>query len=421
MATLRSLRNELFKYRRRKRGAVDGSIPGLPSERFHKSRRYVSGMPYIPRQGGSHHDLYNWGQPSQYHPNIHAPAAQSDEYVTDPDWDSHHVPHSHEPHLFRPFPELEPGEPAFDYEKAKATSEFFLKAMEVQYQPFEEGQEVPSLADIWMEHFADDQQDMPGMDIPEPAMPTELAELTGEDLTRRFINITGALSHLQTVLPEDHPDIVALRGAFHDMLEDPEAMSKLESMVGDIPSSNLGDGDPYENDTVEEAAYATEQSLGMPEDAFEQPVFAQAEHQGLDNGLGIEPITEADPFEQEAQFMDESTLEQIVEQEDAFGPAPVETMDYGMPPQELSMPESDPMAELQGYDAMSPADQINQAIDQAMEQPGFPEPEPDPWQMQYDPFSTAQQMFDEQMQHMANPFMMPGMGPMGPMSGPAPM
>ena len=129
---------------------------------------------------------------------------------------------------------------------------------------------------------------------------------------------------------------------------------------------------------------------------------------------------EADPFPQEAQFKEEPSLEQIVEHEDAFGPAPTEMMDYRMVPQELSMAGPDSMAELRGYDAMAPAGQINQAIDQVMEQPGSSEQEADPWQMQTDPFTAAQQMFDEQMQFMANPFMMPGMMPMGPMPGPAP-
>ena len=414
MATLRSLRNELSKYRRRKRGALDGSVSGLPYERFHKSRRYVSGMPYIPRQGGSHHDLYNWGLPGEYHSNIHAPAAQSDEYVTDPDWQSHHIPHSHQPHLFRPFPELEPEEPEFDYDQARATSEFFLKAMEAHYQPLEEGQEVPSMADIWMEHFATEAET--GIDVVEPEIP---AEPTAHELADRFMNITGAISHLQTVFPEDHPDLTRLRGALHDLLEDEGAMSKLESLVGELPPSNLGQGDPYARDTVEQAGYAAEQAMDMIPEPHGQPVFESAGYPGMDDGMGVDAFVEADPLEQDAPFMEASSLEQVIEQPDGFGPAPM--MDYAGSPQQMHTATTDPTVDLQGYDAMSPADQINQAIDQVMEQPDFPEPQPDPWQMQQDPFAAAQQIFDEQMQHMANPFTMPGFGPMGPMPGPAPM
>ena len=154
MAIPRSLGNELFRYRRRKRRPLDGSVPGLPQERFHRSRRYVSGTPCVPRLRGSHHDLYNWGLPSDYHPNVHAPAVQLDEYFNDPDWESHHIPHSHQDKLLRPYPELEPVERPFDYEHAQAMNEFFLKAMDVQYQHLQEGQEVPSFADIWEGHTA---------------------------------------------------------------------------------------------------------------------------------------------------------------------------------------------------------------------------------------------------------------------------
>ena len=74
------------------------------------------------------------------------------------------------------------------------------------------------------------------------------------------------------------------------------------------------------------------------------------------------------------------------------------------------MPEADHLG------LMTPEDEINQAMSMAAGQPEI-EQEPDPFQIQYDPFATAQQMFDEQMQYMDNPFMMPGMGQM---QGPAP-
>ncbi|MFC1635794.1 hypothetical protein ACFL5Z_13225, partial [Planctomycetota bacterium] len=146
------------------------------------------------------------------------------------------------------------------YERSKAKSDFFLKVMEAMYRPFEEGQEIPSLTDIWREHFGGDQLDMADLYLPNSEMPTEAAaELTPEDLMRRFIDISGALGHLQTVFPEDHPDIVNLRGALHDILDDPEAMSKLESLAGELGPSKLGTGDPYANDTFEEAERLFEQ------------------------------------------------------------------------------------------------------------------------------------------------------------------
>jgi len=41
----------------------------------------------------------------------------------------------------------EPGEQPITYEQSKTMSDFFLKAMEVQYQPAEDTQEMSSLAD----------------------------------------------------------------------------------------------------------------------------------------------------------------------------------------------------------------------------------------------------------------------------------
>ena len=213
MAIPRSLGNELFRYRRRKRRPLDGSVPGLPQERFHRSRRYVSGMPYIPRPRGSHHDLYNWGLPSEYHPNVHAPAVQIDEYFNDPDWESHDIQHSHQDKLLRPCPELEPVERPFDYEHARAMDEFFLNALDVQYQHFEEGREVPSLADIWEGHTADSLRVNldSGIDNDSPADALPADEIPSEPMGLPDVEeMTDALAQLRQVLPEDHPDILPL-------------------------------------------------------------------------------------------------------------------------------------------------------------------------------------------------------------------
>ena len=122
-----------------------------------------------------------------------------------------------------------------------------------------------------------------------------------------------------------------------------------------------------------------------------------------------------------------SEIEQLVEQEDPFGAAPPALMEQGMMPDTMEPDISAPsMDQAAGFEAMTPEDEINQAMD-AVIGPAGPqemEPEPDPFQVQHEPFATAQQIFEEQMQYMHNPFMMPGMGPMGPMGpmpGPAPM
>jgi len=159
MAIPHSLGGELFRYRRRKRASLDGSVPGLPQEHFHKSRRPVSGTPYVPKQRGYHHDLYNWGLPGEYHPNVNAPSVQMDEY--DPEWESHRIAHQHEERLFGPLREPELGEAPFDYEHSKVMTDLFLKAMDLQYQPLEDGQEVPSLADLWQAHLSGDVNPLP--------------------------------------------------------------------------------------------------------------------------------------------------------------------------------------------------------------------------------------------------------------------
>jgi len=412
------MRDELFKYRKRKKSSIDGSMPGVPYASYRRSRRYVSGLPYGPRGPAHRHDPYNWGVPREYHPDLNSPAAQSEEYWPNENWESHTVSHSTDPKLFRPFPDLPPAEENITYEKSKATGEFFLKLMEAMYRPFKEGQEIPSLTDIWREHFSDDEIDMADLYLPNSEMPTEAAEeeLTPEDLMRRLIDISGALGHLQTVFPEDHPDIVNLRGALHDILDDPEAMSKLESLAGELGPSKLGSGDPYANDTFEEAERLFEQQTRSIENAFDEPAFESA-------GLAAPDIFEEqsemmfEHFPEEA-FPDADSLEQIVEREGPFrAPGPT-FMEQEMMPDDIGMPGA--MPEPTGYDAGLIADEINQVIDEVSQQP-LKEEELDPLNPQFDPYMMGQ--FD-QMQYMVDPFAMPDMygpmgpGPMGPMPGP---
>jgi len=425
MSMLRPMRDELFKYGKRKRRSIDGTMPGVPYASYRKSRRYVSGLPYMQKGPSHHHDLYNCGIPREYHPNLNAPAAQSEEYLPNENWDSHMISHSTDPKLFRPFPDLPPAEENITYEKSKTKSDFFLKVMEVMYRPFEEGQEIPSLADIWREHFGADEHDMSDLYMPNSEMTIEtVAESTPDDVARNFIDIAGALGHLQTVFPEDHPDIMNLRTALHDILDDPEAMSKLESIVGDVRPSKLGTGDPYAIDTFEEAEQLFEQQMQSIESAFDEPMFEPAEPYAADM-FDEQPEMMFEQLPEEA-FPEAEGLEQIVEQEHVFGaPAPA-FMEQNLMPDEMMADMGMPgaMPESTGYDAGSIADEINQAINEVCQQP-LQEEEPDPFQPLYDPYMMGQNVFD-QMQYMANPFAMPdpygpmGLGPMGPMPGPIP-
>ena len=422
VSMLRPLRDELFKYRKRKKRSINGSMPGVPYSSYRRSRRYVSGLSYVPRGPNHHHNLYNWGVPRKYRPNLNAPAVQSEEYWPNENWESHMIPHSTEPKLFRPFPELPPAEENITYEKSKAKSDFFFKVMEAMYRPFEEGQEIPSLSDIWREHFRGDEPDMADLYTPNAEMGIETAaELTPEDKVRKFVNVISALGHLQTVFPEDHPDIVNLRGAFRDLWDDPETMSKLESIAGEVGPSKLGTGDPYAIDQFEEAEQLFDQQMQSVESAFDEPMLGPAEP-------GAPEMFDEQSemmFEQlpEESFPETENLERIVEQEGPFGtPA---FMEQDLMPDEMmaDMSMADAMPEPTSYDAGSIADEINQAIDEVSQQPMPEDMGPDPFQPQFDPYMMGQNMFD-QMQYMANPFAMPdpygpmGLGPMGPMPGP---
>ena len=242
------------------------------------------------REQGYSRELYSWRTPREYHPSFNAPAVQSVEYSADTDWESHDIPHSDNSRVFPAFADTEPEEQSISYEQSKTMSEFFLKAMEVQYHPFEDGQEVPSLADIWHEHLVETaglnhEQSTELSDMTDSAKEVEsTTDIRSMHSIPDLEGLTGALVQLREVFAEHHPDIARLSTAVR--------------VLGAIPES-------------------ARHAAGM--------------------------IT----------------------------------------------------------------DEINQAIDQVTERVAQ-EREPDPSQMQYDPYRMAQSTFDQQMQYMANPLMMPG-------------
>jgi len=140
---------------------------------------------------------------------------------------------------------------------------------------------------------------------------------------------------------------------------------------------------------------------------------------GLDEGPDMAPDGHADLEAMlgtpEAAFAEPGGVEQVIEQEGPLGAPPAEIMEQDMMPDAMGPDMGIPgaMPEAGSFAGMTPEDEINQAMDAVAGQPGPQEmePEPDPFQMQYDPFATAQQVFDRQMQYMDNPFMMPGPAP----------
>ena len=397
---LHPMREELFKYRKRKKVSLDGSVPGVPYTHFRRSRRHVSGMPHIPGRPGYSNGLYMSGSPREYRPSLNAPSAQSEDYLMDENWDWHNTSNPTDSKLFRPFPELPAAEEVLTHEKSKSASEFFLKVMEVMYQPFEEGQEIPTLADIWQKHCSVETEGMPDT---ETAIET-MQELTPDDVAHKFMDLLDAHSHLQKVFSQEHADVRNLRAAISNIINDPDAMSKLESLTGDITPSKLGTGNPYELDFLEDT-----------EQIFEQPIHMAEEQLGLPEMVFEEAMSDA-------SFSEEQTLEEIVQHGDPFEVSVPGFMEDDIMPNEIASGMEMPtiMPEMPGYDVFMVEDEINQAIDQAIEPPMPYESEPDPFDPQYDPFRVPEyMMMDPQMQYMMQ-YMMPGTMPCGPM-GPGPM
>lgn len=407
MSMLRPMRDELFKYRRRKRRSIDGSVAGVRCNSYRRSRRHVSGLPYVPRGPRHHHDLYNWDNLSEYHPNLNAPAVQAGEYESYEEQGFQQIPNN-DPHLFRRLPDnIERIEdPIPTYEDTVIVSDFFFKDMELMYQAQRKEQGMPNLNEISQGHL-DGNSDMESdfsLEIPNTHELPSLEE------------VTDVLDQLREVLPKDHPDIVRLETAAQ-VLDYQESMPQPENIEGNLETSGLGlYSTPQEFDPFQEAEQIFSQQMQSLENTFEEPTFEPVE-------MHAPEIFEGQPemvFEQQPNeaFMGADSIEQIVEQEHFYETPPPEYMEQEMMPvemeSEMSMPSAVP--ELTAFDIDPAIDEINQAIDEALTMPQ--EMESDPFQPQYDPYMMNQNMFDE-MQYMADPFAMPGpCGPMGPMPGP---
>jgi len=400
-----AMRNPQGNGRRSKQRGLDGSVPVLPYVHYRRPTTPSLGSPR-PRAGGYHQDLYGWGMPREYHPNWNAPAVQIDEYVTDPDWESHQVPHPRQEKLLRPFPQREPAEPAFQYEQARELDTFFLKVMEMQYDPHREGGVMPSMADLFMEHFGGLQTGFEEIgDAHGPGDP----DLPPQDSTAMGLpqaeDIADALTQLRQVFPEDHPDIVRLEAAMQ-MLTYPTGGLDMPIEGGAGMGVGTG-GNTYGHSVTEQGdavcgrhEAAIEQPFGLP-----SPGFGGVDEmcESADMGPGLEAMLN-ESMPQQTQL---GGLEQFIEQEGPFEDLPAETMDQEILPDAGG---ADPMADMAAYDETLVMDEIGLAVDQVMEQtpPQEMGSQYEP-QMEQDPFAMAQDIFNQQMQFMANPLMMPGM------------
>ena len=314
----RALSSELFKYRKRKGLSPDGSSPAGLHEGLPSSRHYAGGTSQ-PGQPGYHHDIYMLGTPRAYHPSLHAPAVQETEYEP------------YEPtETFFPRPQMHPhrdlGHDAQEMPGGITVpmddltlTEQFLMAMGFRNATPNGGLEAGSCDDAGLDP-------MGGKLASHPSLP-ELAK---------------ALMQLSQVLPQDHPDLINLRAAFHECFEGRDACP----------------------DRVEAAVEAGP--------AQETPVAWGPEDAGM-----------------MTQGMFDQAMDEVAQ-----------------------MPPAEGMLADQGFAAMDDADPFQQGHPQdleAMVQEAM---------QAQDPWEAQQQLYDEQMEQMLNPFMMPGM--FGPGFGPGP-
>ena len=286
----RVLNAELYKYRKRKKISLDGSLPGVPYTNFRRSRRYVSGMPYSPGPASyHHHNTYMGSLPQAYNPSLNAPAIQQTEY--------------------------EPYEP-FDL------PHITMPSFQPRHMPRNTGQEIPPPGRM---SVLDDDMDLIGRlrmaqgESPPPRENIEAPFLNGAALSLSdpatddsvdtfpsFSEVADALEQLSRVLPPDHQDLVNLRMVAQGCLDLMNAWSQ-------------GVSDPYAANYHETADPAAAPIADLDYDgAMTQEMFSQAMEQVTEEQ--IVPGTEAQPVDpcaaMYAEYYQElqPNLEEIVQQ-----------------------------------------------------------------------------------------------------------
>ena len=281
----RALNAELFKYRKRKRISLDGTIAGQTAG------RYIRGLHHVTPTGSRSH-----GISSAQHRSIYdAPAFY--EY---------------------PEPDYEPSEPRFDQRSTPTPPLRIESPLQPPFHKiqYEDSLLTPELAEQAFEQAA--QEALPDEPIPLESQTASLQGLEnvvpgeGVDSLPGFAEIADAIVQLEEVLPADHPDLVNLRQAAHEWLEHPELWPKPEDFGVDPGPSKLGTGNPYERAPYEEAGEAFE-----PEDISQmnQEMFDQVMGQVVEPQMAPEPMAEAlDPMQDAYEQQFEQGLEAIVQE-----------------------------------------------------------------------------------------------------------
>jgi hypothetical protein len=394
-------------------------------------------MPRTPGPADHHHGSYTANSPRDYRPSFNAPSVNWTKYDL---YESPQVSFAHTPpirtdpsrHFIASSPELF-GMLSIPKEDL-ALEELWLMAMGVRPRP-QEGPIVMS---------ADEFAFVNGEVRTNLNLRDNLKVRPLPDIS----DITDALSQLEKVLPKDHPDIINLINAADKLTNGQFSADRQTSQMPE-PLSAAENPDVF--DPYEEAEQFFNQQMQILEKSFELPMLESdavpqiALHDGTALGTGtfelekpavnhdLEGIVQADeqlllqaertiPVGEPAFQLDtvpqempnESTLEQIIENEATFEPPQQFIAEDMMPVADMPGPQApEPMVQDFNYGTATVIDEINQAIDQLKED----DMQQNPFQQLYDPLMAQQYMFDPMMQYMQD-YMMPGpmpFGPMGPM------
>jgi len=383
MAIFGTLRNEFFRHRKSKGTSIDGSVPGVPYNRFRRTTTSPSGSGHRAGQAGHHHDLYMHGMPEEYRPNINAPSVDWDDYETYEPIDIQHASHR-STERFPHSSDIGNAQQDFDLmpKDDLTLTEQLIHAMgmrdEVEGIPFDQQPRVNIRGqDINMPVKANED-----LDIDELILHQAEATIDDENLDHYpdIGEIADALSQLSKVFPPEHEDLVNLRSAMRELLGFPELCPEIKDSADDSGLSQFGTGALFEHDPFEEARQIFEQQMQvlMPGEADTNPDFTGEQH--------LEEFVE---HELQDNLLPEDAMPGMIENESIDGT--------------VMMPENEGMA----------LNEINQAIDQLKEDSMLQ----NPFQQLYDPLIAQQYMVDPQ--YMPD-YMIPGPMPFGPM-GPMPM
>lgn len=331
----------------------DGSVPGISYNKFRSGLSHQLGSGNA-KPAGYHHNLYMHHIPAEYMPNINAPSVDWDNYETYEAFNTHHSSQTDKEMQFH-VKKTNPDDFNLVIPQDDLTMiERFLQAMGKRN------------SEKCILNIVNEMRDK---------------KFVNSNVTPDLGSLASAIAQLSKVFSQNHPDIINLRKAFSEMVNDPETVF----LATDRKPSNLGVGNPYEKDTCEQIAEEYNRQIelfGQQSEQLSEPIIEQ---------MSNVPISES--------FPDEQTLDDIVSDQDVSlisEPQIVENEMISMPEFAMEMAQPDEMA----------IEEINNAIDNAMEQPLFQQPKP--IQEEEDPFLVAQEMFNQQMQFMNNQFMMPG-------------